>query len=410
MYVRRAAQHAARALTRAAARRSRPPGRPRRVSIAHTASAGALRGAPELWADADVCPYVAPCRAALAPLDIQARPRPRARARRTRSAVRRLTRGPHRRRAPHTQVAFAPVPAPLLAHVVRGQIEAAFNPPEQEWGTRLLPGLAESVEGFTPAFGASLFGAAAAFRRAGAWAALPATAPLRVQYRIALEGVPGAADAGALSARVTSYVVRTGGGPGSADGHGFSIYAQLPEALGALAAAAAAAAAGEEAGALEPGPDAPTRGQSLVFVGPAEMPFGDLDAVEAEGWPLGPGDDNLPLFTKVCLAEPGAEGEQQGEAAGAGEGPSLEVSRPELLELQAFELTLAALTALAGSGDLAPEGAGAAGSGCAAAGGAAVRVTTHAARGQPEQVLVSVQALPPDGGPAESADAADAYL
>ena len=38
------------------------------------------------------------------------------------------------------QTSFAPVPPALLAHVVRGQIEAAFNPPEQEWGTRLLPG------------------------------------------------------------------------------------------------------------------------------------------------------------------------------------------------------------------------------------------------------------------------------
>jgi hypothetical protein len=57
----------------ASAPHRREPGRPKRISMAHTASAGALRGAPELWADADVCPYVTACRAALAPLGVQAR-------------------------------------------------------------------------------------------------------------------------------------------------------------------------------------------------------------------------------------------------------------------------------------------------------------------------------------------------
>jgi hypothetical protein len=194
------------------------------------------------------------------------------------------------------------VPAALLAHVVRGQIEAAFNPPEADWGTRLLPGTApalhsctfsrciprfsyhsyipilyptilicigleEAVDGFTPAFGASLFGAAAAFLRSGAWAALPADAPLRVHYRISLEAVPGADAAGLVTARVQSFLVRTGDGPGSAEGCGVSIYGSLEEAVGAIAAAAAAAA-GEDAD-VAGGVEAPTRGQSLTFVGAA---------------------------------------------------------------------------------------------------------------------------------------------
>ena len=78
------------------------------MSFAHTASASALRGEPELWPDADVCPYVLGCRAALEPLNVR--------------------------------TAFAPMPRPLLDTVVRQQIEAAFNPPDADWGTRLLPG------------------------------------------------------------------------------------------------------------------------------------------------------------------------------------------------------------------------------------------------------------------------------
>ena len=115
------------------------------------------------------------------------------------------------------------------------------------------------------------------------------------------------------------------------------------------------------------------------------MPFGDLDSLEAEGWPLGPGDECLPLFTKVELAAP---------AEGNDDGPQLEVSRPELLELQAFELALAALAALAEGGDLSEQG------GAAQPGGAAVRCTTHAARGKAEDVLVTVERLPPGGGAA----------
>ena len=88
--------------------RRRAPCRPARVSFAHTASASALRGEPELWPDADVCPYVLGCRAALEPLGVR--------------------------------TAFAPMPRPLLDTVVRQQIEAAFNPPDADWGTRLLPG------------------------------------------------------------------------------------------------------------------------------------------------------------------------------------------------------------------------------------------------------------------------------
>jgi hypothetical protein len=127
--------------------------------------------------------------------------------------------------------------------------------------------------------------------------------------------------------------------------------------------------------------------------GPHELPFGDLDSLEAEGWALGPGEDNLPLFTKVCLSEApqSADGDSADQSADAG--PQLELSRPALLELQAFELALLALSALAGSGDLRrPDGA------AAQPGGAGVRAASYAARGQAEEILVGVQILPPGGG------------
>jgi len=125
------------------------------------------------------------------------------------------------------------------------------------------------------------------------------------------------------------------------------------------------------------------------------MPFADLDSLEADSWPLGPGDENLPLFTKVELAAPSETPlEREGEGAEGAEGsdPQLEVSRPELLELQAFELALAALASLADGGDLAD------GAAAAQPGGAAVRCATFAARGAAEEVLVTVERLPPGGG------------
>ena len=252
--------------------------------------------------------------------------------------------------------------------------------------------MAEAVDGFTSEFGASLFGAAAAFLRAGAWAALPPDAPLRVTYRIVLDNGPGAGAAGTLSARVTSYVVRTGGAQGDEQGWGVAVYGTPHEAVAALAAAAAADGDEDEQA------EAPTRGQALNFVGPHEMPFGDLDSLEAENWPLGPGDDCLPLFTKVELSAPAeaADGTiaEEGGADAEASGPQLEVSRPELLELQAFELALSALASLAEGGDLRDDGA------AAAPGGAAVRCTTRAARGNAEEVLVTVERLPPGGGTA----------
>jgi hypothetical protein len=44
----------------------------------------------------------------------------------------------------------------------------------------------ESVEGFTPAFGGSLFAAAAAFARASPWESLAERRPIQITYRLVL--------------------------------------------------------------------------------------------------------------------------------------------------------------------------------------------------------------------------------
>jgi hypothetical protein len=137
-----------------------------------------------------------------------------------------------------------------------------FGVPSFSQRSGCAPGLAEAVDGFTSDFGASLFGAAATFLRAGAWAALPADAPLRVTYRIVLDNGAGAGAAGTLSARVTSYVVRTGATQGDEQGWGVAVYGTPHEAVAALAAAAAAADGDDDDAA-----EAPTRGQALNFVG-----------------------------------------------------------------------------------------------------------------------------------------------
>jgi len=113
----------------------RTPSRPSAIRFADTATAAMHLGDPDKWADETACPYVRSCAAGLAVLGVH-------------------------------DCTFAPVPQQLVREIIRGQIEPNMAPQNQEWGTQHLPGLCQSVEGFTPAFGASLFAAAASFARA----------------------------------------------------------------------------------------------------------------------------------------------------------------------------------------------------------------------------------------------------
>ena len=375
------------------------PGRPKRVFIAHTASARTLAGQKAAWPAADdICPYIVPLRTLLAPLECT--------------------------------VQFAPVPAHLLNQVVRGQVDPAFASDD---GSNLcsMPGLSDAVEGWTPAFGASLFGAAAAFLSSGAYQTLPAGAPVRVTYRLPLKVSPAPdVKQGAYSARVNAFLVRTGTAPptgvdgdaGEAEDSSFgvSIFASADAAYAAIAAASKADVS-----------VVPRSGQAVTFVMQASAPCADVDDAETHSWPLvntagatvsatdvaaasidvdvGTGSAVasvpvlFPLFISARVV--GDDGITPTAAAGGGDDDNtqVELSRPSILELQAFEVGLRALADLVADGT-APGLVAAA----AAGESLSAKVTSFAAKGHPEDLLVEVCPLPVT--PALTKGADDAYL
>jgi len=132
--------------------------KPTRVAFACTATARALAGKSlEEWDSFDGCKYVNGCRDGV------------------------MAKIPSVR-----DVSFAPVPESVLRDVVRGQIEPQMRPSENDevWGTQHLPGLMESIDGFTPRFGASLFGAAKAFAECGIRRKLERRRPVKIAYRL----------------------------------------------------------------------------------------------------------------------------------------------------------------------------------------------------------------------------------
>ena len=380
------------------------PGRPKRVFVAHTASARTLAGQKAAWPAADdICPYILPLRTFLAPLECT--------------------------------VQFAPVPAHLLNEVVRGQVDPAFASDD---GNNLcsMPGLSDAVEGWTPAFGSSLFGAAAAFLSSGAYHTLPADAPVRVTYRLPLKVSP-ASDAkhGALSARVNAFLVRTGTAPPTGDdgdageaedsSFGVSIFASADAAYAAIAAASNADGGKADVSVV------PRSGQAVTFVMQASAPCADVDDAETHSWPLvntagatvsaaevaaasidvdvstGSAVASIPvLFPLFISARVVVDSGITPTAAAAGsedDNTQVELSRPGILELQAFEVGLRALADLAADGS-APGLAAAA----AAGESLSAKVTSFAAKGEPEDLFVEVCPLPVTPALTKSAD--NAYL
>lgn len=376
--------------------------------VAHTASARTFAGEKTKWEAADdVCPYTLPLRIFLQPLGCT--------------------------------VHFSPVSSHVLENVVRGQIDPAFAPDGEE-GSNLchLPGLSDAVEAFTPQFGKSLFSAATRFLSSGAYHALPADAPVRVSYRIPLQ-LPDGVDVkqGTLSARVNSFLIRTGTPPSKGDedtGHGHDSFGASIYASSAAAYAAIKAAAADGAAALQAVPVLPTRGQAVVFVSTPTAPFADVDDAERWAWPLSDetgkpvsaedvacasvtvqvatGDAvssphvAFPLFMSASTAS----GDADGTTATSGEGGVVELTRPNVLELQAFEVALSALA------DLAADPSGHALSAAAAAGeSVSVRVESFGAKGIAEEMMVEVSVLPSasadaDAGSGGGMGGSDTYL
>lgn len=258
--------------------------RPERVAFACTKTARHLTDARDAWATYEGCKYVGGCRPLLA------------------------------ERMPEVkEVSFAPVPAELVERVVREQIEPTMQPETQAWGTQHLPGLMSSVDGFTPAFGRSLFASAEAFAACEPWTKLTRRRPVRVSYRLALRDD--------VTMKLTAFV----GYDGSLDeeNFGFTVHKTLTDAQAAF-----------EVDRGNEDVEASVEGQTCMFASAPETPFEDIDACEAHEWPLVRregeiGDVLWPLFFKISLDDE--------------TGDNLEISRPAIVELQCFELAMRAV-------------------------------------------------------------------
>ena len=268
---------------------------PKEVRVACTSTARALVGENDKWDSFDGCAYVEGCREGFAKLGIE-------------------------------RCAFAPVPKEIIEAVIRGQIEPKYAPEDANWGTQHLPGLMESVDGFTPEFGASLFGAAADFVKCAPWEALAGRRPVKVQYRLKLRDD--------LTMKLTAFVAVDGDLEN--ENFGFTVHKTLT--------------ASQAAYEVENGNEdveASVEGQTCMYASAPETPFEDLDASELYGWSLTPAEGEIdgalwPLFFKIGLDEE--------------TGDNLEISRPAIIELQCFELAMKSVAELITKGELKSKG------------------------------------------------------
>ncbi len=286
-----------RVMNTTAAGEKRKPARPESIRFADTNTASLHLGEKEKWAGVTACPYVEGCRAGLAECGVD-------------------------------DIGFAPVPTDLIETIIRQQIEPSMQPDNQEWGTQHLPGLMESVDGFSPAFGGSLFAAAAEFARVSPWTALAQRRPVQIAYRLVLRED--------VAMRLTAFVSVVGGKEQGS--FGLAVHKTLQDAKKAY-----------EIDAGDKGDDETldtVNGQSCMFASVYETPFEDVDAAEANEWDVAPMEDDpgesyWPIFCKMAFEK----GENGAEDA-------LSLTRPAIVELQCFELSLKAVVDLIKSGEL----------------------------------------------------------
>ena len=322
---------------------------PRTIRVACGGTARALRGEPEAWATFDGCRYVAECRELL------------------------------KREIPEIEsVSFAPVPEELIARVIRERVEPkiaedARGGVEEEWGTRHLPGLSTSVDGFTMAFGRSLFEAAKAFAECDIDRAIERLRPVKVSYRLKLRDD--------VAMRLTAFVAFEGSM--EEEDFGFVVHKTLTQSQAAFEVSKGNVD-------VESGPQ---MGQTCAFASAHETPFEDLDDGEAGSWPLvereGEIDNVLwPLFFKVNVVD---------------DGENLEISSPAIIELQAFEVSMKAIASIRASGDASFASSG--DDVRAAKGPWTCTVTSFAAKGEEESIEVEIE-LPelPEMHPVEYLD------
>lgn len=290
-----------RVMNTTAAGEKRKAARPESIRFADTHTASLHLGEKDKWAGETACPYVEGCRAGLAECGVD-------------------------------DVGFAPVPPDLIESIIRTQIEPSMAPDNQEWGTQHLPGLSQSVDGFTDAFGGSLFAAAAEFARVSPWTALTKRRPVQISYRLVLRED--------VAMRLTAYVSVVGSKEEGS--FGFAVHKTLDEAKRAYEVEVRGDAAGDD---VESSGES-VNGQSCMFASVYETPFEDVDDAERAGWDLAPMEDEpgeyyWPIFCKMTF-EKGEDGTED----------ALSLTRPAIVELQCFELALKAVVALIKSGEL----------------------------------------------------------
>jgi hypothetical protein len=264
------------------------------------------------------------------------------------------------------QTGFATVPKEIIQTIIREQIEPNMNPPAEEWTTAHLPGLMESIDGFTPKFGLSLFAAAIQYLSNVTQHAekLEKIKFFKIHYGLQLDKDNKATLSCCVSIDQTNCAL--------------TLYRNEDEAKDIIAEFK-----------KDEKEEVDMTGKSMqncMFLGEEFTPFEDIDAREKYDWPCAAtaGEDSsddkgterelFPVFTKVNFEEDG----------------TLTMDRPQLIELQMFEVALSAIAAF-----LSNPGEDKIG----------IQMTSYAMKGEPTEVKAFLEAM--DGTNNDEKTAAD---
>jgi len=264
------------------------------------------------------------------------------------------------------QTGFASVPREIIENIIREQIEPNMNPPAEEWSTEHLPGLMESVDGFTPKFGLSLFAAAIQYLSNVTQhpEKLEKIKFFKIHYGLQLDKDNKATLSCCVSIDQTNCAL--------------TLYRNEDEAKNIIAEF--------EKDEKEEVDMTGKSMQNCMFLGEESTPFEDIDAREKYDWPCAatagedPSGDKgkerelFPVFTKMNFEEDG----------------TLTMNRPQLIELQMFEVALSAIAAF-----LSNPGEDKIG----------IQMTSYAMKGEPTEVKAFLEAR--DGTNNDEKTAAD---
>ena len=246
------------------------------------------------------------------------------------------------------------MPKEIIQKIIREQIEPNMNPPAEEWSTDHLPGLMESVDGFTPKFGLSLFTAATQYlctvmqheEKLKKMKFSPLSMAKLDENNKAKLSVH---DHRPLELHLTVY---------KNEAEAKHIIAELEKE-------------GEEVDMSKKSL------QNCVFLGEGDAPFEDIDAKEKYDWPCAAsaGEDPstaregvdlrdlYPIFAKMDFGEDGV----------------LTIRRPQLIELQMFEVALSAISAFIMNNSQGQDRIG-------------IQMTSYAMKGEPTEIKAVIEA------------------